>query len=123
RRDRSRSSCRRRTSTPCAAEASAGRTGWSTRGFLAQPRTSSPIPLSRPYLDEREEELVLEVLRSGRLSLGPAIDRFEELFAARTGAPFAAAVTSGTAALHLLCHMAGFGPGDEVIPPPIALVS
>jgi dTDP-4-amino-4,6-dideoxygalactose transaminase len=41
------------------------------------------IPLSRPYLDTREEELVLEVLRSGRLSLGPAIDRFEELFAAR----------------------------------------
>ena len=38
-----------------------------------------PVPLSGPYLDEREEELVLEVLRSGRLSLGPTIDRFEEL--------------------------------------------
>ena len=37
------------------------------------------VPLSGPYLDEREEELVLEVLRSGRLSLGPTIDRFEEL--------------------------------------------
>ena len=37
------------------------------------------IPLSQPWLDEREEELVLEVLRSGRLSLGPTIERFEQL--------------------------------------------
>ena len=39
------------------------------------------IPLSSPYLDERDEELVLDVMRSGRLSLGPSIDRFEALFA------------------------------------------
>jgi perosamine synthetase len=81
------------------------------------------IPLSRPYLDSREEELVLEVLRSGRLSLGPAIDRFEELFAERVGAPYAAAVTSGTAGLHLLAHIAGLGPGDEVITSPISFVA
>jgi dTDP-4-amino-4,6-dideoxygalactose transaminase len=81
------------------------------------------IPLSFPYLDEREEELVLEVLRSGRLSLGPAIDRFEELLAERVGAPYAAAVSSGTAGLHLLCHMAGFGPGDEVITSPFSFVA
>jgi perosamine synthetase len=81
------------------------------------------IPLSRPYLDTREEELVLEVLRSGRLSLGPAIDRFEELFAERIGAPYAAAVTSGTAGLHLLAHIAGLGPGDEVITSPISFVA
>ena len=55
------------------------------------------IPLSSPYVGEREEELVLEVLRSGRLSLGPTIDRFEERFAEATGAPYAAAVSSGTA--------------------------
>ena len=36
-------------------------------------RTTTRIPLSRPYLGEREEELVLDVLRSGRLSLGPTI--------------------------------------------------
>ena len=59
------------------------------------------IPLSRPWLDEREEELVLEVLRSGRLSLGPWIDRFEEQVAERVGAPYAAALSSGTAGLHL----------------------
>ena len=73
------------------------------------------IPLAKPWLDEREEELVLEVLRSGRLSLGPTIDEFERLVAERVGAPRAAAVSSGTAGLHLLCRIAGIEPGDEVI--------
>jgi perosamine synthetase len=81
------------------------------------------VPLSRPYIDEREEQLVLEVLRSGRLSLGPTIERFEELFAERVGAPYAAAVTSGTAGLHLLAHIAGVGPGDEVITSPLSFVA
>ncbi len=63
------------------------------------------------------------MLRSGRLSLGPAIDRFEELFAERVGAPYAAAVSSGTAGLHLLCHIAGVADGDEVITSPIAFVA
>jgi perosamine synthetase len=81
------------------------------------------IPLSRPWIDEREEELVLEVLRSGRLSLGPTIDRFEQLLAERVGAPYAAAVSSGTAGLHLLCHIAGIGAGDEVITSPLSFVA
>ncbi len=83
----------------------------------------SRIPLSRPWITEREEELVLEVLRSGRLSLGPWIERFEELVAERVGAPYAAALSSGTAGLHLLCRIAGFGPGDEVITSPLSFVS
>ena len=81
------------------------------------------IPLSRPWLDEREEELVLEVLRSGRLSLGPWIDRFEEEVAARVGAPYAAALSSGTAGLHLLSRIAGLGAGDEVITSPLSFVA
>ena len=81
------------------------------------------VPLSGPYLDEREEELVLDVLRSGRLSLGPTIDRFEEAFAEAVGAPYAAAVSSGTAGLHLLCHLAGVGPGDEVITSPYSFAA
>jgi perosamine synthetase len=81
------------------------------------------IPLSRPWLDEREEELVLEVLRSGRLSLGPWIDRFEEQVADRVGAPYAAALSSGTAGLHLLCRIANLGPGDEVITSPLSFVA
>jgi perosamine synthetase len=83
--------------------------------FPAGVKVTDRIPLSRPYLDEREEELVVEVLRSGRLSLGPTIDRFEALLAERVGAPYAAAVSSGTAGLHLLCRIAGLGPGDEAI--------
>jgi perosamine synthetase len=81
------------------------------------------IPLARPLLDEREEELVLEVLRSGRLSLGPTIDRFEELLANRIGAPYVAAVSSGTAGLHLLARSAGLGPGDQAITSPISFAS
>jgi perosamine synthetase len=74
-------------------------------------------------MGEREEELVLEVLRSGRLSLGPTIDRFEELVAERVGAPYAAAVSSGTAGLHMLCHIAGLGPRDEAITSPVSFVA
>jgi perosamine synthetase len=86
-------------------------------------RAAPSVPLSGPYLGEREEELVLEVMRSGRLSLGPTIDRFEEAFAERIGAPYAAAVSSGTAGLHLLCVSAGIGPGDEVITTPYSFAS
>ena len=66
---------------------------------------------------------MLEVLRSGRLSLGPAIDRFEELFAEKVGAPYAAAVSSGTSGLHLLAVIAGLGEGDEVITSPYSFVA
>jgi perosamine synthetase len=81
------------------------------------------IPLSRPWLDEREEELVLEVMRSGRLSLGPSIERFEAEIAERVDAPYAAAVSSGTAGLHMLCHLAALGAGDEVITSPLSFVA
>jgi perosamine synthetase len=81
------------------------------------------IGLSAPFLDEREEELVLEVLRSGRLALGPMTDRFEALLAERVGAPHVAAVSSGTAGLHLCVRLAGIGPGDEVVTTPFSFVS
>jgi len=73
------------------------------------------INLSAPWIDERDEELVLEVLRSGWLSLGPTGPRFEALIADAVGAPYAAAVSSGTAGLHLCMHLVGVEPGDEVI--------
>ncbi len=84
---------------------------------------SRTVSLSSPWLDQREEELVADVLRSGRLSLGPTIDRFEEEFADTIGAPYAAAVSSGTAGLHLLCITAGIGPGDEVVTSPYSFVA
>ena len=82
-----------------------------------------PIPLARPSLSEREEELVLEVLRSGRLSLGPMLERFEREFAAWLGVEDAIAVSSGTAGLHLGVRANGWGPGDEVITPPFSFVA
>lgn len=81
------------------------------------------IPLSRPYLDEREAREVLDVLRSRHLSLGSYVPRFEGMFAERVGAPYAAAVSSGTAGLHLACRIAGIGPGDEVVTSPFSFVA
>ena len=81
------------------------------------------IPLARPELGEREEELVLEVLRSGRLSLGPVQERFEREFAAWLGVDDAVAVSSGTAALHLGVRRLGWGPGDEVVTSPFSFVA
>src|SRR5207302_1943896 len=80
------------------------------------------IGLSAPWLDERDEELVLEVLRSGRLSLGPTGPRFERALADAVGARHCAAVSSGTAGLHLCMVLAGIEPGDEVITSPYSFV-
>jgi perosamine synthetase len=84
---------------------------------------SSPIGLSAPWIDGREEELVLETLRSGQLSLGPMVDRFEAALAERVEAPYVAAVSSGTAGLHLSMRLAGIGPGDEVVTTPFSFVA
>jgi perosamine synthetase len=81
------------------------------------------IPVARPVLGEREEQLVVETLRSGRLSLGPRLSEFEEAFAARLGAPYASAVASGTAGLHLAIRAAGVADGDEVITSPFSFVA
>jgi perosamine synthetase len=81
------------------------------------------IPLARPELGPREEELVLEVLRSGRLSLGPMGERFEREFAAWLGVADAVMVSSGTTALHLGVRMLGWGEGDEVVTSPFSFVA
>jgi perosamine synthetase len=81
------------------------------------------IPLSAPWIGEREEELVLEVLRSGRLSLGPMVEAFERELSQRVSAPYVAAVSSGTAGLHLAVRLAGFEPGDEVVTTPFSFVA
>jgi perosamine synthetase len=84
---------------------------------------TEPIPLAQPVIGQREEELVLEALRSGRLSLGPLLPRFEEAFARVVGARWASAVSSGTAGLHLALRAAGVGEGDEVITTPFSFVA
>ncbi len=82
-----------------------------------------PIPLARPELDTREEELVLEVLRSGQLSLGPMGVRFERELASWLGVEDAVSTSSGTAALHLGVRQLGWGPGDEVLTSPFSFVA
>jgi perosamine synthetase len=84
---------------------------------------SEPIPLAQPELGAREEELVLEVLRSGRLSLGPMGERFERAFAEWLGVEDAVAVSSGTTGLHLGVRAFGWGPGDEVLTSPFSFVA
>ena len=85
--------------------------------------TDELIPLARPVLGPEEEQAVLEVLRSGQLSLGPRVAQFERAFAARVGAPLASAVSSGTAGLHLALRAVGVGEGDEVVTSPFSFVA
>jgi perosamine synthetase len=84
---------------------------------------NEPIPLARPELGPREEELVLEVVRSGSLSLGPKLDQFERDFCGWLGGGYAVAVSSGTAALHLGVRAMGWGEGDEVVTSPLSFVA
>jgi perosamine synthetase len=84
---------------------------------------SESVPLARPVVGEREEELVLETLRSGRLALGPRLGEFEDAFARRLGVDHASAVSSGTAGLHLAIRAAGVRPGDDVVTTPFSFVA
>ena len=79
--------------------------------------------LSDIKFDEQEEQAVLDVVRSGWLSLGPQTRGFEEDFAEFVGAGEAVAVTNGTAALHLGMASLGIGPGDEVLVPSYTFVA
>jgi perosamine synthetase len=89
---------------------------------MGGPETES-IPLAKPEIGAREEELVQEVLRSGRLSLGPMGERFEREFAAWLGVEDAVAVSSGTTALHLGVRALGWGAGVEVLTSPFSFVA
>jgi len=80
-------------------------------------------PIAKPYLNKKEEQYVLEVLRSGVLSIGPKVEEFEKKFAKFAGTKYACAVSSGTAGLHLAMIAAGIGPGDEVITTPFSFVA
>lgn len=85
--------------------------------------TQEPLPLAKPVIGAEEERLVLEVLRSGHLSLGPMGRRFEEDFAAWLGVDDAVSANSGTTALHLGVRALGWGPGDEVVLTPFTFVA
>jgi perosamine synthetase len=86
-------------------------------------QTSYRVPMSGADIGPREIELVNEVLRSGCLSIGPVIERFEAAFAAYVGTAHAVAVANGTSGLHLCMRAAGIADGDEVITTPFSFVA
>jgi perosamine synthetase len=90
---------------------------------VAQQVAQEVVPLARPALGEQEERAVIDVLRSGQLSLGPRVEQFEQAFAAHVGAHYASAVSSGTAGLHLALRAAGVRDGDEVVTSPFSFVA
>lgn len=74
------------------------------------------IPLSEPYLNGREEELVISCIRDNWVSsVGPYVSEFETAFADYVGAKRAVACASGTAALHLMLRAHDIGQGDIVL--------
>ncbi len=81
------------------------------------------IPYARQIIDEDDIRAVVEVLRSDMLTTGPKIEEFEGALAEYVGAKHAAAVSSGTAALHAAMFTLGIGPGDEVIVPAITFAA
>ncbi|MEK7169828.1 MAG: DegT/DnrJ/EryC1/StrS family aminotransferase [Patescibacteria group bacterium] len=80
-------------------------------------------PSAKPSITNAEKKYVLEVLDSGVLSMGEKQEKFEKKFAATIGVKYAAAVSSGTAGLHLSLIAAGIGKGDEVITTPFSFVA
>lgn len=81
------------------------------------------IPITRPALGEEEVEAVSEVVRSGWLTQGAQVERFEQGISEFVGSSFAVATSSCTAALHLALVALGVGPGDEVICPSLSFIA
>ena len=81
------------------------------------PKPAADVRLAFPDLGEEELAEVAAVLDTGQLTMGPKVREFEELLAAAAGTAHAAAVSSGTAALHVAVLALGIGEGDEVLVP------
>lgn len=81
------------------------------------------VPMSAPDITEDDIQAVAEVVRSGRLALGPKTEEFEKAIAEYVGVRHAVAVNSGTTALHLIVKALGISPGDEVLVPSFTFVA
>ena len=84
---------------------------------------NSFLPYGRQSIDEDDIAAVAKALQADYLTTGPGIDRFERAFAEMTGARYAVASNSGTAALHLACIALGLRPGDAVIVPALTFLA
>ncbi|HEY0839621.1 MAG TPA: aminotransferase class I/II-fold pyridoxal phosphate-dependent enzyme, partial [Vulgatibacter sp.] len=82
------------------------------------------IHLSSPHMGERERALLIEAFDSNWIApLGPNVDAFEAELSERLAGQHVAALSSGTAALHLSLCVLGVGPGDEVIVPTLTFAA
>lgn len=81
------------------------------------------IPYSTQDINEADIKAVAAVLRSGWLTQGPALERFEKAIAKKVGTKYAVAFNSGTAALHAAYFAVGIGKGDEVIVPALTFAA
>lgn len=81
------------------------------------------IPISKPFIDNKEIKAVAEVLKSGIIAQGPKVNELEDKFAKFCGAKYAIAVNSGTAALHTALNLAGIKQWDEVITTPFTFIA
>jgi len=81
------------------------------------------IPLAEPDITDLERKVVLEVLRTPRLSLGPKLKEFERKIAKYVRVKYVVAVNSGTSALHLIIRALNIKDGDEVITTPFSFIA
>lgn len=81
------------------------------------------IPFHKPLIEEDDVAAVVETLKSGWITTGPAVKAFEQAFCDYTGASHALAVNSCTAAMHLALAALDIGPGDAVITSPYTFVA
>ncbi len=81
------------------------------------------IPLYKPYISKNEENAVLRVLKSGKLSKGKEVELFEKEFAKYVGKKYAVAVNSGTSGLHLSVKVMNWKKGDEIITTPFTYIA
>jgi|TARA_B100002003_G_scaffold156022_1_gene144648 dTDP-4-amino-4,6-dideoxygalactose transaminase len=75
------------------------------------------IPFSGPDITDQEIKAVIDVIKSGWLAQGKYSKKLEQLFCEFTGAKYSTTISNCTAGLHLLCVVAEFGKGDEIIVP------
>ncbi len=81
------------------------------------------LPFSKPQIGQEEIDEVVDSLKSGWITTGPKVQKFESLFTGYTGSPHAVAVNSATSGLHIAYLAAGIKPGDEVITSPMTFIS